>query len=154
PDSANPLQSSQSARKTWRSSSFYSPDVHPKTRMFAKRKPRPKADEPLVPHGLVWQATADTGSLEKSDREAEKVSPPARPIQIVPPTVEVAGSATPAVTQVPKKPAGSSPPLFWQKVTKPEIVKPVSNTAGSESSPAQNARVQPAASNDNTEVSR
>ncbi len=99
-------------------SSFYSRNPHPRTRMFARRK-RKDEEEPLVPHGLVWQATEEAISEEK---KFSAVAPAAK----IPQTAPVPnGSAAPsAITYPRKKPVASSPPLFWRSQKKPELVYP------------------------------
>ena len=97
--------------------------------MFAKRKPR-QEDEPLVPHGLVWQAT-DMEPPAKSGPEQAGINPlhiqsgPSSP----PPAIPFQATAP----VIPKKPAASSPPLFWHPHKPPEIVK--SDTAADDSKP-------------------
>jgi len=57
--------------------------------MFAWRKPRPQHDEPLVPHGLIWQATEDPmpAKAERTDPGVvqETNSPNSVPLRRVPP---------------------------------------------------------------------
>jgi hypothetical protein len=93
--------------------------------MFAKRHRRPQEEQPLVPHGLVWQAMQETASTEKEKSEVEQASSPAKPLQIVPPPVPVS-RASAASTPASCEPASRGLPLFWRKLAKLEIVKPVS----------------------------
>jgi hypothetical protein len=92
--------------------------------MFAKRKPR-QDDEPLVPHGLVWQATDAPETSEpaeipviKKTLATESESAQRQPIA----PSQVAGGT------LPKKPSVSSPPLFWHSRRQPETVKETSIT--------------------------
>ena len=96
--------------------------------MFAKRKPR-QEDEPLVPHGLVWQAT-DMEPPAKSGPEQAEIKPlrtQSGPSSL-PPAIPFQATAPVA----PKKPAASSPPLFWHPHKPPEIVKPDTAASGSQ----------------------
>ena len=120
---------------------------HPSTHMLAKRKSRRQEDEPLVPHGLVWQATAET----EADREgtaslAQQTAEEAKLIVISPRqnedvAISPTGDASLPVPPVSKKPAASSPPLFWRSLKKPELVK----TATLEAEPASAPAVQQSA---------
>src|SRR5438552_14359822 len=85
--------------------------------MFAKRKPR-QEDEPLVPHGLVWQAT-DTEPPAKSGPEQAGIKP--LHIQSGPSSLPPAIPFRTTAPVIPKKPAASSPPLFWHPHKPPEI---------------------------------
>jgi hypothetical protein len=102
--------------------------------MFAKRKPKRQEDEELVPHGLVWQAMAEPSPAEKANNDAPRTAKEAM-LTVVPPPQD--GVTTKAATgsPVPKKPAASSPPLFWrsQKIARPEVVKPMASSASSAS---------------------
>jgi hypothetical protein len=96
--------------------------------MFARQKPR-QEDEPLVPHGLVWQATDIEPSAQSGPEQApvkgldtqSESSSPTGP-KLLPRTAAV----------IPKKPSASSPPPFWHPRKAPEIVKPDSAASGSQ----------------------
>lgn len=55
--------------------------------MFSKRQRRPPEEEPLVPHGLVWQAMEDPPA-EKLNTEDEKPIVPAESLRIPPVAAE------------------------------------------------------------------
>jgi hypothetical protein len=75
--------------------------------MFPKRKPKHDEDEPLVPHGLIWQATEEPA--ENSSAEApQKPSPPAPPIEINPKS-DLSGDISIVTTA--KKPVTSAEPV-------------------------------------------
>jgi len=96
-------------------SSFFSRRLHPRIRMFARRK-RKEEEEPLVPHGLVWQATEEAISGEKKSSGAAKI-PETAPVPNEP--------AAPSAMAYPvKKPVASSPSQFWRSQKKPELVYP------------------------------
>ncbi len=80
--------------------------------MFSKRKPKHEEDEPLVPHGLVWQATEEPA--ESSGPETpQKPSPPAAPIEINPKS-ELSGDTS--IVRIAKKPRANAepvPPIAW-----------------------------------------
>ena len=118
--------------------------LHRRTRMFAKRKPRPQESEELVPHGLVWQAMAEPSVAEKANNDAAQTAKEARLAEVHPKQDDaIAKAATGAL--VPKKPAASSPPLFWrsQKIARPEIVKPMAPVASSVSPQTEPVLIQP-----------
>jgi len=96
--------------------------------MFAKPRRRPQEEQPLVPHGLVWQAMQETAPTEKEKSETgvEPVTPEAKPVPIVLPPVQVSARASAASTPANSEPVSSGLPLFWQKLAKLEIVKPES----------------------------
>ena len=91
--------------------------------MFAKRKPR-QDDEPLVPHGLVWQATDAPETSETAEIPVTKKTLATESVSAPPqPTAPFQAAET-----LPKKPSVSSPPLFWHSRRQPEIVKDTSTT--------------------------
>jgi len=85
--------------------------------MFARRKPRPsEEDEPLVPHGLIWQAT-ETPAFE----DEEGVCPPAGGVEI--PIRQTTSEAIPEREN--SEPQGTiSPPLAWPSPNIQEIRRP------------------------------
>lgn len=97
--------------------------------MFARRKHRPQEDEPLVPHGLVWQAT-DEPSSDKVDSAPEKPPAPARArpteMQVRPsPSPE----AEPTVHGEPSKLSEADSPLNKLGAISPPIAWPSPKTA-------------------------
>jgi len=50
------------------------PTRHPRSCMFARRKRKDPEDEPLVPHGLIWQATDDPESVDDATSANSHVS--------------------------------------------------------------------------------
>lgn len=79
----------------------------------------------MVPHGMVWQATADESSPEKpapklvvTENRAPTVDSPSM-------STPTAGSSALQVSETPKKPAVSSPPPFWRAQPSLGVVKPV-----------------------------
>src|SRR2546425_1787018 len=123
--------------------------------MFAKRRSRPQENESLVPHGLVWQAMAEPSAAEKANNDAPQTAKEAKLTEIPPEQDDVTARA-PTGGLVPKKPAASSPPLFWrsQKIARPEIVKPTAPAASSASPPTEPVFIQPAASKADAQVLR
>jgi hypothetical protein len=49
--------------------------------MFAWRKPRPEEEEPLVPHGMIWQATEEPMAPNQAERRASGSQPLSQPTQ-------------------------------------------------------------------------
>ena len=115
------------------------PDRHPSSCMFARRKRRPQdEDEPLVPHGLIWQATDDE-PRPAADPPPAPPKVPAPPIQMMLP----AGNRTPdqavpptPVSHVPEpiaKPVDSnpgklgniSPPIRWPSLKTASVIRRV-----------------------------
>ena len=121
--------------------------------MFAKRKRKPQESEELVPHGLVWQAMAEPSPAEKADNDAPQTANEARLAEF-PPKQDDAIAKTATGDLVPKKPAASSPPLFWrsQKIAGPEVVKPMASAASSASPQTEPVLIQPVPENDDTQA--
>jgi hypothetical protein len=92
--------------------------------MFAKRKRR-EEQESLVPHGLVWQATAGESSPEKTTPKLVVTENRAPNVASVSMSTPAAGSNASQVSETPKKPAVSSPPPFWRPQPSLGVVKPV-----------------------------
>jgi hypothetical protein len=95
--------------------------------MFAKRHRRPQEEEPLVPHGLVWQATEEPSSAKEPESQ-EIAAAPATRLQIVPPPVSVPASESSVQVSPTNVDLGSQRPPFWHKAAKPEVVKPVGHS--------------------------
>src|SRR5436190_5069543 len=120
--------------------------------MFARRKPKVQEDEPLVPHGLVWQATAEPEAAPEGNmpvvsqanaqgKLVEMPQPPAAadgeaktspsPSPLFPlgkslhrKMIPASSPANPSSdAPIPKKPVAASPPEFWISVKRPELVK-------------------------------
>src|SRR3954469_3846524 len=118
--------------------------------MFGGRKLKVQEDEPLVPHGLVWQATAEPeaapegntpvglqanaqGKLVEmpqpptgADVEAKGCPSPLFPLgrSLHGKTIASAPPVEPpSEAPVPRKPVVASPPEFWKSVKRPELVK-------------------------------
>jgi len=119
--------------------------------MFARRKPKMQKDEPLVPHGLVWQATAEPeaapeGNMPVVSQENSQGKPVEMPQPPAPANSEAKADPSPlfplgkslhnkkmipaaspaeppSEAPVPRKPVAASPPEFWKSVKRPELVK-------------------------------
>jgi hypothetical protein len=92
--------------------------------MFAKRKPR-QEDEPLVPHGLVWQATDTDPSAKTGPEEAPVKRSESQP---------GSSSATPPNPfpgTAAARPSASLPPPFWHPRKPPENLNLDTPTSGS-----------------------
>ena len=61
--------------------------------MFARRKPKPEDIEPLVPHGLVWQAT--DGANKEAEAAASPAAWPQRPSAPLPELIQKPPNDTP-----------------------------------------------------------
>lgn len=95
--------------------------------MFAKRHRRQKEEEPLVPHGLVWQAMEHMGSAEKSEGKVETSNRLPGP-QLVPPPIRLAPSKPPSVVN---DDLSRSSTVFWKKLAKPQLFKSSTFDGGS-----------------------
>jgi len=123
--------------------------------MFAKRKPRPQESEELVPHGLVWQAMAEPSAAEKANNDAPQTAKEAKLAEVSPKQDDAIAKAATG-TLVPKKPAASSPPLFWrsQKIAEPEVVKPMAPAASSPSPQTEPVSIRPVPNKDDAQVTQ
>ena len=95
--------------------------------MFWRRRKLPANDEPLVPHGLIWQATETEGSTELPpdmwDNSPKEVQgSPAEPVEMpvgrIMPEQAAAQSGRPAPNQ-----GKISPPILWPCVDDAEIAR-------------------------------
>ena len=89
--------------------------------MFARRSHKHDDDEePLVPHGLIWQATG-----ESSDAEQELAKPATlEDNQVSPQVVEMPANASPQPqADTPRKLGAISPPLQWPSPKIQEIAR-------------------------------
>jgi len=89
--------------------------------MFAWRKPKTSDDEPLVPHGLIWQATEEPmpAKAERTDPvTAEELHSPTKvPLKHADPRSQ------PASTDAPPKMGAVSEPLPWASMNAKDAVK-------------------------------
>jgi hypothetical protein len=116
------------------------PNRHPRSCMFARRKHRPQEeDEPLVPHGLIWQATDD--EPEESPDPAALVTPQVQaeptemPLRTDNRTPENEAAPTPApsvqepiarpVDPNPSKLGAISPPIRWPSLKTASVIRRV-----------------------------
>ena len=115
------------------------PNRHPSCCMFARRKHRPQEeDEPLVPHGLIWQATDDEPHTSP-DTPPPPPKVPAPPIQMplqahnrapdnsVPP-VPMSHASEPnpkPVDSNPGKLGNISPPMRWPSLKTASVIRRV-----------------------------
>jgi hypothetical protein len=105
--------------------------------MFWRRRKLPEDSEPLVPHGLIWQATEDLGSTEGQgsnedqgstelppdmwDNSPSEVKPsPAQPVKM-PARVSLETDYQPSQTA--PHPGELSPPVKWPRVDDAEIAR-------------------------------
>src|SRR6185437_8364360 len=85
--------------------------------MFARRKKPREDDEPLVPHGLIWQATGETPSedppspMPAEPRISDPVEMPVRASETSAP--EIADTSNPSPVM--------PPPLGWPRVAGDEV---------------------------------
>ncbi len=121
--------------------------------MFAKRHRRVQEEQPLVPHGLVWQAMQETAPTEKEKSETgvEQATPEAKPVPIVLPPVQVSARASAASTPANGEPVSRGLPPFWQNLGKLEIVKPASRGDDSTIPPQASVRAVVLAEHDREE---
>ena len=103
--------------------------------MFGKRHRRSQEQEPLVPHGLVWQAMEATAPAENPEVEVEGLSSSAEPLENVPPPAKV--PACEPQVQVSGATADLAEPdwdgnriPFWHRLANPKIVKPATHGDG------------------------
>lgn len=110
------------------------PIRHQRSRMFARGKRKHPEDEPLVPHGLVWQATdepdVDEAASAKPKVSAEPTEMPLRqdhrPESTEPTTkpamhVQERSSAQPDFT--PNKLGAISPPIPWPSPKTASVIR-------------------------------
>jgi hypothetical protein len=89
--------------------------------MFGKRQRRHEDDEPLVPRGLIWQATDDTVAAETPQTEAKEPNPAVAKLKTIPPPSRIATPVSPIQLPAPKADSTSEEAPFWQKL--PEVQK-------------------------------
>jgi hypothetical protein len=126
--------------------------------MFAWRKPKPSDDEPLVPHGMIWQATE-----EPMPAEAERTHPVAAPELHSPITIPLKRTDSPPEQSAPAdtppkmgaasellpwasmnaKDAVKRPPPFWDSNGDSKILRATSATSTSDSKPANSLKTIP-----------
>jgi hypothetical protein len=87
--------------------------------MLAKRRRR-QEEESLVPHGLIWQATAEDTAPEKSTPSGALPKTRVTEIGKLPAPAPIDSVHT---SETPKKPAANSPPPFWRSQRGLEVVK-------------------------------
>lgn len=89
--------------------------------MFGNRKRKPQEEESLVPHGLIWHATAEP-TPEENVRNEESLSHTVQFAQVIEqarrpqPAPEVA----PGPQVVPQSPVPASAPIPWWRAQQPE----------------------------------
>ena len=86
--------------------------------MFGKRKPETNEDDPLVPHGMVWHATATPPPADKVDPAAATAKE--SNLEIVSRSNAPKTVTLPAATPGRKGSLGSCPPLSWEPVKRSE----------------------------------
>lgn len=91
--------------------------------MFAWRKPKPQDDEPLVPHGLIWQATEDPMPAKAERIDPGLVqgtnSPISVPLMRVPPPQDQCKAADDSAPKM----GAASDPLPWASMNVKDAVK-------------------------------
>jgi hypothetical protein len=112
--------------------------------MFAKRHRRSEEEEPLVPHGLIWQAMEEPSPAEEHEAQ-ERASSPGNQLQIVPPLAQVPASQSSVQVSPTEADLASQKPAFWHKAAKLEVVKPVGLGDGPTMSPQASIPVVAAA---------
>jgi hypothetical protein len=80
--------------------------------MFPWRKPKHEEEEPLVPHGLVWQATEEPAENPSSEAP-QKPSQPAPPIEIKPKSDLSGDTSSVTAARKPVASAEAIPPIVW-----------------------------------------
>jgi hypothetical protein len=110
-------------------SSFYIHHGIKQTRMFPWRKPKHDEDEPLVPHGLVWQATEEPAE-NSSPEPPQKPSQPAPPIEINPKSDLSCDASTVTTAKKPVANAEVIPPIAWPSPDQLKREIPPFNTSG------------------------
>jgi hypothetical protein len=107
-------------------------DGHLKASMFGKRQRRHEDDEPLVPRGLIWQATDDTVAAEtpQTETEFEKTNSTVAQLKMAPPPSRIATPASPVQLSAPKADSTSEKGPFWQKLPKVQMQKPLHEETG------------------------
>jgi hypothetical protein len=80
--------------------------------MFPWRKPKHEEEEPLVPHGLVWQATEEPAENPSSEAP-QKPSEPAPPIEIKPKSDFSGDTSIVTAARKPVASAEAIPPIVW-----------------------------------------
>jgi hypothetical protein len=110
------------------------PTRHQRCRMFAWRKRKESHDQPLVPHGLIWQATDEPESVEEAGSAEPQVLP--EPIEM-PLRSEVRPQGQPAKTGSgagnlsissqpvlgPVKLGAISPPISWPSPKTASVIR-------------------------------
>jgi hypothetical protein len=99
--------------------------------MLAKRRRR-QEEESLVPHGLIWQATAEDTAPEKSTHSEALPKTRVTEIGKLPAPAPIDRVQT---SKTPKKPAVNSPPPFWRSQRGLEVVKSKAATPVSDINP-------------------
>jgi hypothetical protein len=90
--------------------------------MFAWRKPKPSDDEPLVPHGLIWQATEEPMPA-KAERTNPATAQELNSPMMVPMKRDDPPPEHPASTDIPPKMDAVSEPLPWASMNARDAVK-------------------------------
>jgi hypothetical protein len=113
------------------------PTRHPRSCMFARRKRKDPEDEPLVPHGLIWQATDDPESVDDAASANSHVSSEAIEMPLrndvrsqgdatVPGSGESnTSSGSNQSTSTPGKLGAISPPIPWPSPRTASVIKRV-----------------------------
>lgn len=113
------------------------PTRHPRSCMFARHKRKHPEDEPLVPHGLIWQATDEPESVDdaasaNSHISSEAIEMPLRNDVRSQGDAAVAGSGegntssgSNQSTSTPGKLGAISPPIPWPSPRTASIIKRV-----------------------------
>lgn len=86
--------------------------------MFGRRRKPQEDDEPLVPHGLIWQATGETPSEEPPSPMPAKPRVASDPVEM-PVHASETGAPVPADDSAASQPM--LPPLGWPRVAGDEV---------------------------------
>ena len=126
---------SRAGYKTSFRGSFYLPFRHQSSCMFARRKHDDSEDEPLVPHGFLWQATEEP---QAESRGASAPITPAQPIatsQPQPATPNFRAPAPSSQVSDPRLDSGVeklgaiSPPIPWPSPRTTSVIRRVTPAA-------------------------
>jgi len=94
--------------------------------MFGNRKRKPQEEESLVPHGLIWHATAEPAPEENAKNNEESLSHTVQFAQEIEQARKQQSplEAAPGPQVVPQAPVPASAPLPWWRVQQPEPEPP------------------------------
>jgi len=106
---------------------------HQRCRMFGRRKHSPQEDEPLVPHGLIWQATDEPEAVTEQPAGMNSSAVPIeKPVRQAVPGLEMpkrqpesnTEASTPLRTDLPSHTLGAiSPPIPWPSPKTASVIR-------------------------------